>query len=323
MDIKKVSWFPFSEEPLLLSARFALYMSNPYVILPNDSLDNKWHLFSNSVLGIHHFISDSGISWQHIDLLVLGGRDPFVYYENGWYYLIYARSTNLNLFKFKETEKANKLRTCIEVIYSRDLILWSKPVVLLDFKDIPYASVLNPKPFISNPKLINEDGYYRLYFGASYLKMPDTKVKFSRFIGSAVSEKIRNRFKLENSDPLLEPEPDSKYLNLALGNFNIIKFDSVYYAFTCSAYWDEERNGSFSAISVKESLDGLNFKDTLNKPILLPSEKGWTDKYIKSCNLNYISYERCFYCYFSALSQKKFSAESIGLFLGTHAQKLD
>ena len=315
MDVNSVSWFPFSDEPLLVPSGIVLKYSSPALIMPKSSADGKWHLFCSSFFGIHHFISDSGLRWHHVNLVVLGARDPFICYENGYYCLVYEKFFRNNPLDRRRNVCDGKNFSRIEIVFTKDFSVWSRPYLLLDSRKIPFATVHGGHPRISNPGLFHENGFYRLYFGASSQLMPDTRVRFPRFTGSAVSESLKNEFRLEYTDPILVPEPDSLYSNLAVGNVSFFRYESIYYAFGCSAYWDVEKNQSFSALTVKSSNDGINFTSLHENPILAPAERGWTEKYIRSCILGYISYEKCFYCYYSALDDH-LNREPIGLLLG-------
>ena len=60
----KLSWYPFSDEPVISSIWYMNRLGDPSILLPGESPDKKWHLFGHTFLGIVHFISENGISWE-------------------------------------------------------------------------------------------------------------------------------------------------------------------------------------------------------------------------------------------------------------------
>lgn len=314
-------WFPFSDEPLILSTNYAPRFSDPQVILPEQACDGKWHMFFHSLIGIHHFTSDSGIGWDPQHVIEFRGHSPYIYCEGDYYYLIYEKhrkdipflKSGQNIFNYSTDSR-------FEMIVSTDLVTWSKPRLILEAKDVPYAGDYLPSPRISRPQLVRVGTQYRLYFGASHLILPDTGQKVSRYFGYAVSQDIQGPYKIEKSaKPLFEPEPDDKWTNLGVGSIRVVPYAEKYYAFRCGAYFNPDENKTSTALMVLVSDDGTNFRKALEKPLLVPAEKGWADCYITACDCHYREEEKCWYCYFSALGhgEKVIKTESIGLLIGS------
>ena len=55
-------WSSYSEDPVWQSSWWAGRLCAPFILLPEDSPDGKWHLFAHTWAGIEHFISTSGIN---------------------------------------------------------------------------------------------------------------------------------------------------------------------------------------------------------------------------------------------------------------------
>lgn len=302
------SWFPFSDEPLLTGNIAIPKWSDPYVIMPERSCDNKWHMFVHSWIGIHHFVSTSGIAWDHGRVVIYNAHSPFVYRENEKFYLVY--------------EKHDKDSSKIEMITSTNLETWSRPRSLLDGKEIPFAKDYISSSRLSHPQLFKFDGKYRLYFGASHIVLPQTKLKIARYFSCAESDSLSNSFTLIRTDkPLLEADPDDKWTNLGCGSIKLIDCKDSFYAFQCGVYWDEKDKQTHGAMTILKSSDGINFEKARKEPILVPSEKGWTKGYITSCDVHYREEEKCWYCYFGANdSESPVSKESVGLMIGSIPQ---
>lgn len=318
-NVLNCSWFPFSDEPLITGTWYAPKVCDPQLLLPSKSCDGKWHLFTHNWLGIHHYVSDSGIVWEDKQLVEPRGLYPYIYYEDEVFYLLYEKHDSLlNIKRLRGNKEDNISR--IEMVSSADLITWSKPRVLLDSRSVPYSGDYLNRNAISRPQLIKVNDVYRLYFGASEMVLQDSKQKVSRYLGCAFSRKLDEKFFLEKPEkPILESDPNDPYSNLACGSVKIIESAGEIFGFQCSAYWDEKKKKSATALRILESVDGMVFTPSGKKPILLPADKGWTSAYIMSCDVRFKDDENCWYCYYSANDRKHGikQKESVGLMIGS------
>ena len=318
---EKCNWFPFSDEPLVQGLFYAPKFCDPQVLMPEESCDGKWHLFFHSWIGIHHFLSDSGIEWEPRKMIEVRGHSPFIFYEKEKYYLIYEKhEKEIPFVGQKRADGGGETGSRIEIRSSTDLLVWSNPRLLLDSRNVPYAGDYLKAPRVSRPQIIKTDKGYRLYFGASHLALPDTNQKVSRYFGYAEAKELFGPYTLpENPKPLIEPQPDDKWSNLGCGSIRIVKSGSDIYAFQCGVFWSPAEKKTHSALLMLKSADGLHFERVLDKPILMPSSRGWASSYIMGCDVHYRENERCWYCYFSAngeTDKRKNSLESIGLLIG-------
>lgn len=319
----KISWYPFSDEPVIRSLWYMPRLCDPFFLFPEESPDGKWHLFGHTWVGIEHFISENGISWEPRKMIELRGHSPSIYQEDGIYYLVYEKH-NASLpawrkgrLRRKEEEKIQYSR--FEMRSSTDLILFSEPKIILDSRQIPFAKDGLKKPRISRPQIIRDSGGYRLYFGASHLALPDTHQKTSRYFALALSGTLEGPYALANEgECLLQPNADDPYRNMAVGSIKVIRAQDGYVGFECAMYWDKKLGRTNSVLLQLESQDGLVFKPSYRAPLLTVPESGWASRYIVGCDLHYKSEESCWYCYFSANAKAGILPvrESIGLLLG-------
>lgn len=315
-------WFPFSDEPLLKGEMVLPSVCDPQVLLPHESPDGRWHMFVHTWLGLHHYVSDSGIAWEPMNMIEFRCHSPFVYVENNVYYLLYERHDKKiplvgHKQNFRDNEK-NDDSSRIEIISSLDLTTWSRPRILLDSRSINYSTDYNRAPRVSRPQLVKVGLNYRLYFGVSHNHLPDTGQRVNRYFSCAESSTIDGLYKLSNKGPLLVPDLSDPYSNLGIGSVRVLQGDIGFAAFVCSAYWDESQHRSRTAMFLYYSEDGYKWVRSSDKPILVPSTKGWAKDYIMSCDVHYKPNESCWYCYFSANAQRKYRLplESIGLLIG-------
>ena len=320
----KISWYPFSDEPVIRSPWYMSRLCDPFFLFPEESPDGKWHLFGHTWVGIEHFISENGISWEPRKMIELRGHSPSIYQENGVYYLLYEKHNAslpaLGKGRLKRNEQEKISYSRFEIRSSTDLVIFSEPKVLLDSRQVPFAQDELKKPRISRPQIIKDEyGTYRLYFGASHLLLPDTHQKTSRYFALALSSSLEGPYALANEgEPLLSPHADDQNRNMAVGSIKVVKTLDGYVGFECAMFWDKKRAKTSSILIQLESSDGLVFKPSFRSSILVPPEQGWASRYIVSCDIHYKREEACWYCYYSANAKNgAFPVkESIGLLLG-------
>lgn len=322
-----LSWYPFIDGPILEAKLFIPRLCDPTFIMPENSPDNNWHLFAHNWIGIQHYISNNGLDWHSTKMIELRGHSPFIFFNKGLWYLIYEKhdSTpdNLDWHEIKENKKKIS-RSRIEICHTEDMLNFSKPQILLDSKDVPFAKDKLQRPRLSRPQLFyDETNGYRLFFGASHILMKDSKQKATLYFSMASSPSLLGPYKIENNDkPLISPEADDEYRSLATGSIRIIPLkEGGYIAIECAFSWDKENNKSISTLVQLESEDGISWDYSKRKPLLSLPQNGWASRYITSCDIRFMDDDYCFYCYFSANSKVKFGPftyikESLGLLLG-------
>ena len=322
-ELEKCVWFPFSDEPIVKGGRLTPTLCDPQVLLPEQSCDGKWHLFYHSLLGLHHCVSTSGIAWEKSKLIEPRAHSPFIFIENENYYLLYEKHDGkIPFLNSRSGEGKHDSYSCFEMKTSTDLVTWSKPRQILDSRAIPFAGDYLRFPRVSRPQLIKAGDEYRLFFGASHLKLPDSKQKFSRYFACASAPSLFGPYSMQKPErPLFEPEPDDKWTNLGCGSIRVVPCGDVLYAFQCPVFWDQEKKHTSSVLLILKSYDGYNWQ-RCGEPIMVPADKGWASLYIKGCDVHYKADEKCWYCYFSATGDnshllKFIRHESIGLLLGS------
>lgn len=323
-----LSWYPFSEDPLLEPKWYKPRLCDPAFLLPENSPDNRWHMFAHNWIGIQHFVSENGLDWTDRKMIELRGHSPFIFYAKGKWYLIYEKHdsspSTLSFKKLRENKTIKITSSRIEICETVDMEFFSKPTVLLDSSDIKFAKTLLDMPRLSRPQLFfDEKTGYRLYFGASHLKMVDTQQKATLYFAMAQSDNLMEPYKIEGDAPLFGPSADNEYSNLAVGGIRILPIKNGYIGFECAFGWDEEKNKSVSNLIQIESDDGINWFQSKRKPLISLPEKGWASRYITSCDIQYMEDDYCYYCYFSGNSKQRigklpfyYIKESLGLLLG-------
>lgn len=325
-EFNKLSWYPFIEDPILKAKLKTPRLCDPTFILPKDSPDDRWHLFAHNWIGIQHFVSNNGIDWHPKKMIELRGHSPYIFYNNGLWHLIYEKHDStpdkLDWHEFKSNEKISRSR--IEICHTEDMESFSKSQILFDSKNVSFAKDKLERPRLSRPQLFyDEKEGYKLFFGASHIIMQDTKQKATLYFSMAKSNTLMGPYELINEDiPLIKPEADDEYRNLATGSIRVIPLkEEGYIALECAFGWDKINNKSISTLIQLESKDGVIWETSKREPILKLPKQGWASRYITSCDIRYMEDEYCFYCYFSANAKRKIGPisyvnESLGLLLG-------
>ena len=240
-------WSSYSEEPVWQGSWWAGRLCAPFILLPEDSPDGKWHLFAHTWAGIEHFVSFSGFDWQRIGLIVLRGHFPSIFREKDTYYLVYENHDH----DYQNKRRVNLRKTIsrINIMSSTDLRLWSRAQTILSAADVPYASDYSA-PRLSHPQIINWQGSYRLYFCASEVRIYDTKQKASACLSYAQSTSFNAPFEIRKQ-PVLRIDPDSRYRNLALGSFRFVSCSDSLAAFQTTIFFDEEKEIAVTATEFK------------------------------------------------------------------------
>lgn len=317
-----LSWYPFSERPVIPGTWYMPALGDPFFLFPEESPDAKWHLFGHSWIGIEHFISENGISWEPRQMVRLRGRSPSLFFEHGTWYLLYEKhNPDLPQIRKKRVKgEAKKLsRSRFEISASKDLLIFDEPRLLLDSADVPFATEGLSQPRISRPQIIKTGGVYRLYYGVSHRRLFDSRQKCSRYFAMATSDSLFGPYvPYEEGRPLLAPDADDLYRNMAVGSVRVVRVEDGYVGLQCAYSWDKKEGKSISALVQLESSDGIAWKAAPRKPLLTLPKSGWASSYIVSCDVSYKESEACWYCYYSANRRvgRIFAPENIGLLLG-------
>lgn len=307
-DFSRLSWYPFSEDPVIGGRWNLRRVGEPAFLFPEESPDGRWHLFAQSLLGIEHFSSENGISWQTEKLVVYRGRTPSLFFDDGMWYLLYESRAN----SFKRKFGSRKSRSEIKIIGSEDLMRFGEAVTLVE------ADALGVD-CLSSPQLLNVGGEYRLYYGVGERPIFGTRERATQSLAVAISSSALGPYiPYDDGEPIINSSADSKNQNLAVGQVRIVALEQGFVALESTYYWDEKRKKAVSALIQLQSSDGLSWSQSARNVLLSTPETGWASSFLLSCDVRYKESEACWYCYFSANSYRYGLLEraAIGLLLG-------
>ncbi len=312
-SLDNLYWYSFNDEPIATGNPYITpRLSDPSFLLPDESPDALWHLFAHTWKGVEHYTSTSGLEWKREHIVFLQGSSPFIYKEGSVYYMLFETHSRLSRSRDESSDSSR-----IMLSSSSDLALWSEPRKILDSADVPLSSWRGGRRWVTRPQLIQWAGRYRLYFGAGEARMYDSRERTPARLMAAESYYIEGPYDISDT-PVMEPDPEGEYRNLAIGSVRILPCSDAVAAICCPRFYNEDRRRSESVMILSASEDGLSFSD-IGIMHSTPQE-GWSSGYITSCDLKYKENEDTWYCYYAADGYPDrripFRMESLGLLLG-------
>ncbi len=288
-------WVDCPENPLIGPPSGEWLIADPSVITPEESPDPDWHLFANSLLGIHHYTSADGIHWGRRGK-VGGGFRPYVIKEGDTFYMFFERFT------------VPQFRSHVAVRSSKDLWEWGDPGWAL-------GPTLGWERGVSrntgNPCVIRTGDGYRLYYSAGVVFLPDLGFCEPRYIGVAHAGEVSGPYRKE-PEPIIAPSESEPYRNLGAGAIKVIvdEESGLYYGFNNGIYRDSGGR-TRSAISLLSSGDGLHWEPLYPEPVLRPEGNGWKKALVYQLDVKQVAGEM--WMYYNARSGWRFGKERIGL----------
>ena len=307
-------WKDHPENPLIYPPRSfpVRIIGDPTVLNPAETPDGKWHMWANSIPGLHHYISADGVKWE---------KDPsdksMKPFRNGIRCSILKRQKDYYLYY----EKVHLLgqRNKVAVTHSTDLYNWSKPKVLLK-QDLDWERQSGLNKTLECPGIAYHPGQkkYYLFYSSGMVQLKGSSVKGIReptHLGLATSTSPFGPF-VKRSDPILKPDSNDIWHNLGAGAMQCYWNDELQLliGFNNGIYRRKTENGFVdgSGIMIYTSADGEEWELRTTDPILLPDDSGrikWKDALVYQMGLT--SYDEIFYLYYNARSKK--GVEYIGL----------
>jgi hypothetical protein len=311
-EINTIRWSDYSQSYLIDHPLLSPVLADPTFIFPESSPDKLWHLFAHSVWGIQHFISKDGINWAGRGVVIANAMRPFIYIEDGTYYLLYEKYRPLALVL--SWIKARKWHSEIAMSQSTDLKRWTNSVTLIT-PELDWH-ISNGNESVSNPCLIKHGRSYYLYYSASLVYIKDCGFNEPDCIGLAEGESITGPYKLIR-EPVIKVNKEDPWCNLSCGSIKVLKCDDGFAGFENGIYWDSDKQLSGSAILALRSKNGLQWERLIQEPVLKPTT-GWRRSHIYACDIRYHETERTWYMYYNARNGWTISEgqERIGLLLG-------
>jgi hypothetical protein len=311
-EMAAISWSLYEGGPLIYPPFLSPIIADPSVLQPEESPDGRWHLFAHAVHGIYHYASDDGMAWDAPRFLFRHAMRPFIYHENGAYYLFYERFRKFHIYL---SMLPLRWRSRIEARTSSDLETWSEPVTVLG-PTLEWHGDRRLGDSVSNPCLVKSGGKYLLYYSSSLIRVEDCGFNEPKHIGRAAAGAILGPY-VSSPAPMLSPSPEFPWCNLGCGSIKVMPCADGFAAFQNGIYVDGAAGRSGSAIYLLLSRDGITWVRAGARPVLAPSE-GWMRSHIYACAPVLRPGGKEIYLYFNARDDWHWTKgkERIGLVVG-------
>ena len=255
-------------------------VADPSLLTPDNSHDNKWHMFFHTNFGVYQFISDDGVQFKKKQKVKGRAMRPNINRIDNTYYLFYERTRPL-WANALNVVNAVRWKSDIYVVKSNDLVNWSEPELVIgntrDFEISERGTAL------SNPFFLQEEGVNRLYYSCGMTYIDDCKFCEPTHISYAQSTDITQGY-ISAEKPIISPDKNNPYLNLCSGCLKVYKLSDGYIGIQNGIY--EKDGKSHSAIFLLTSSDGLSFK--FEKMLIEPGVvhgKNWMKQFVYASHL--------------------------------------
>jgi hypothetical protein len=272
-------------------------LGDPAVVTPAESPDKAWHLFANSMRGIHHYTSPDGVHWGRHDRVGPGWRANVVC-EDGLWHLFYEHFT------------VPQFRSYIARRTSRDLWSWTEPAPVLR-PELAWEGRWSRN--CGNPCVVRVADGWRLYYSANVVFLPDLGFCEPRHVGVANAPSLAGPW-TRAPQPLLSPAADDPWRNRGAGAIKVIADPRHGWLGFNNGIYTDAQGRSRSAILLLASDDGLRWRALQDVPVLAPEGNGWKQALVYQLDVKRVGDE--LWLYYNARSDWRFGRERIGLAIG-------
>lgn len=296
MNIDEFEWKDHPSNPLIEPPWPEWMIADPTVLMPDESPDGLWHMFANSLLRLHHYTSEDGIEWKRAGKVCPGIR-PFLRRFNRTYYLFFEKYIR-------------PWKSFIAVRESEDLKRWGPMRIILRPSLSWHGRILRT---CGNPCVLPWRGEFLLFYSAATVLLKDCMFPEPRYIGIAKADHITGPYN-PHPRPIFSPDPADPYRNLGAGAIKVVADErrNLLWGFNNGIFIDPEGH-SRSAIMLLKSVDGINWEQDSEEPIIEP-EEGWKCALVYALDVKFLK-DRA-YLYYNARDGWLIGKERIGLSVG-------
>lgn len=292
-DLKNADFVLYRNNPIIKPFDKTFVVADPSVLTPDNSHDKKWHMFFHTNFGVYHFESEDGIKFKKRAKLLSRAMRPNINYIDGRYYLYYERTAPF-LVNMLNLANICKWHSEIYLCESDDLVSWTKPKKVVGFsKDFEKS---DRGISLSNPYLLKTESGYRLYYSCGLTFIDDCGFCEPTYITYAESDRPNGGF-VSAEKPIIEPDKNSRFLNLCSGCLKVYKLADGYVGIQNGIYLED--GISKSAILMLTSKDGKSF--TFEKSLLEPHisySSDWMKQFVYASHM--VEHDGLLRLYFNA-----------------------
>ena len=312
-DFTRIAWRVTHPEPVVLPPRTSPIIADPTFLLPAETPDGRWHLFAHSIWGVHHFTADDGVQWRPQGLVVRHAMRAFLHRDGSTYHLLYERYPPYRL----PLAWVPRLpwRSWIARRSSRDLVSWEDEVSVLR-PELPWHRAARLGEAIGNPCVVTLGSGYALYYSAALVRVPDCGFNEPLHVGVAHAPALEGPWR-PHPTPVLSPDPNDARCNLGAGAMKVLRLADGFVGLQNGIAYDRSSGLSRSAISVRTSADGLEWRYAHAEPIVAPTA-GWRRRFVYACDVRGDPASGRWFLYFNGRDHAPWwkGGEAIGFVVG-------
>jgi hypothetical protein len=136
---------------------------------------------------------------------------------------------------------------------------------------------------MGNPCLVRLAAGYALYYSAALVHVPDCGFNEPLHVGYATATTLAGPWQLR-ATPVLSPDPADPRCNLGAGAMKVVRVADGWVGLHNGIAYDRATGRSRSAISVRTSSDGLEWRYAHGEPIVAP-DTGWRRRFVYACDV--------------------------------------
>ena len=91
-EFNKLEFKLFKNNPIIKNPLTSFVIADPSVLTPENSHDNKFHLFCHTFFGVYLYDSEDGMNFKRKIKITNRAMRPNINYIDGTYYLFYERT---------------------------------------------------------------------------------------------------------------------------------------------------------------------------------------------------------------------------------------
>ncbi len=279
-ELAALDWRAPYDAPVLRPPLGSPILADPTFLLPHDTPDGRWHLYAHSTWGLHHCTSADGVRWSRPRLVIRHAMRGYLLRDGGLYHLVYERYPAFRLPL--AIVPGLRWSSWIERRTSVDLAHWSAPAVVLR-PTLSWHRTYGLGEAVGNPTLLRDDSGWLLFYSAGLVHVPDCGFNEPLHVGLARGETPAGPWRLD-PQPVLSPRDEDPRANLGAGALRVVGVDDGFAGFQNGIAFDRATGRSSSALSLRLSADGRDWRYAHATPIVAPTS-GWRARYVYACDV--------------------------------------
>ncbi len=265
-------WSPVATAPFLVPTLGAPAVRDPTVLSADNRLDDLWHLWADSPLGIDHYTSPDGLRWSREDLVAAHAMGAHVRLLPEGLVMMYTRGPIAVAARGALPFPA---RAELVTRFGQTVYDWDTTTPTLT-TSLPWFAAQGGGDWVSHPCLVHAGDRWKLYFSAGTASLGDGAVP--RYVGMAETDDLDLGF-VPHPQPVLQPRADTPEASVGAGSLKVFPCLGGGYAGLQTVYGVDPEGAPTASLRLVHSLDGTLWSAN-DAPLLTLSGEGWARSHL-------------------------------------------